>query len=69
MSIIDTKMIEQIGYMPEKRSSYEIDNYLLGESGQVLKPGCWVRGRTIYGDMWVWNQSWGTYSVPVFAYL
>lgn len=69
MSIIDKKVIEQIGYMPEKRGSYEIDNYLLGESGQSLNPGCWVRGRTVYGDMRVWNQNWGTYSVPVFAYL
>lgn len=67
--MIDTKMVQQIGYMPEKRGSYEIDNYLLGEPGQVLNPGCWVRGRTIYGDMYIWNQNWGTYSVPVFAYL
>lgn len=67
--MIDTKMVQQIGYMPEKRGSYEIDNYLLGEPGQVLNPGCWVRGRTIYGDMYIWNQNWGTFSVPVFAYL
>lgn len=69
MSIIDSKSIQQIGFMPEKHGSYEIDNYLLGETGKVLNPGCWVRGRTIYGDMWIWNQNWGTYSVPVFAYL
>ena len=69
MNIIDRKVVEQISYMPEKRSSYEIDNYLLGETGKSLNPGCWVRGGTIYGDMWIWNQNWGTYSVPVFAYL
>ncbi len=54
--------------MPEKRGSYEVDNYLLGEVGKVLNPGCWVRGSTVYGDMWIGNQNWGTYSVPVFAY-
>lgn len=69
MSIINKKMIEQIGYMPEKQGSYEIDNYLLGGVGEKINPGCWVRGRTVYGDMHIWNQGWGTYSVPVFAYL
>nr|WP_314877599.1 monalysin family beta-barrel pore-forming toxin [uncultured Pseudomonas sp.] len=70
MSIINTKMIEQISYeMPEKQGSYDIDNYLLGGAEQAPNPGCWVRGRTIFGDMWIGNQNWATFSVPVFAYL
>jgi hypothetical protein len=30
---------------------------------------CWIEGETVYGDVRLVNQNWGTYTRPVFAYL
>lgn len=32
-------------------------------------PGCWVDGETVYGDIYIKTQNWGTYTRPIFAYL
>lgn len=68
MSFIDKEMIRTIGNFPHKRGTYEIETYLYGVDGKV-NPGCWIFGDTVYGDMYVVNQNWGTYSTPILAYL
>jgi len=49
--------------------SYEIENYLFGDQVDSVTPGCWIYGDTVYGDMRIGAENWGTYSVPVMAYL
>lgn len=68
MSFIDKEMIRTIGDFPHKRGAYEIESYLYGFDGKV-NPGCWLFGDTVYGDMYLVNQNWGTYSTPILAYL
>ncbi|MFF7061098.1 monalysin family beta-barrel pore-forming toxin [Pseudomonas sp. NPDC008258] len=68
MSFIDQDMIKAIGDFPHKRGTYEIEKYLYGMDGKV-NPGCWVFGDTVYGDLFLGNQNWGTYSTPILAYL
>ncbi|RWU25718.1 monalysin family beta-barrel pore-forming toxin [Pseudomonas alkylphenolica] len=69
MSYIDKKMVREIGYFPHQKGNYKIENYLFGTSGEEVKPGCWVLGSTVCGDMRIGHQNWMTFSVPVFAYL
>jgi hypothetical protein len=52
---------------PTKRGDYEIQTYLLDYNGP--KQGCWVDGETVYGNIYIGDQNWGTYTRPVFAYL
>lgn len=68
MGFINKEMIRAIGNFPHKRGAYEIETYLYGVDGRV-NPGCWVMGDTVYGDMFLGNQNWGTYSTPMLAYL
>ncbi|MFV3287844.1 monalysin family beta-barrel pore-forming toxin [Pseudomonas sp. NY11955] len=68
MSFIDKAMIKSIGNFPHKRGAYEIENYLFGSDGAV-NAGCWVYDKTVYGDMRLGPQNWGTYSTPIMAYL
>lgn len=69
MGYIDAKMVRDIGSFPHKRGSFEIENYLFGEAGSAIQQGCWVLGDTVYGDMVVGPQRWGTYTTPIMAYL
>ena len=52
---------------PTKSGSFEIDKYLLNYADP--KQGCWLDGVTVYGDIYIGKQNWGTYTRPVFAYL
>ncbi|CAK15937.1 beta-barrel pore-forming toxin monalysin [Pseudomonas entomophila] len=52
---------------PTKKGDFAIDGYLLDYSSP--KQGCWVDGITVYGDIYIGKQNWGTYTRPVFAYL
>jgi hypothetical protein len=54
------------GSPPWARGDFEIDNYL-----KSLTPlqGVWVDGRTAYGNFYITDQNWGTYTRPIFAYL
>lgn len=51
---------------PLASGDFEIDNYLKNLSP---RQACWVDGDTVYGDIYIGDQNWGTYSRPVFAYL
>lgn len=51
---------------PWAHGNFEIDNYL--NSLNPL-PACWVEGDTVYGDVYIGDQNWGTYTRPIFAYL
>ncbi|CAK9891069.1 MULTISPECIES: monalysin family beta-barrel pore-forming toxin [Pseudomonas] len=64
---MDDNKLAAIDY-PHKQGSAEIERYLLGGQ-EGLKPGCWVEGRTVFGDVFIGTQNWATYSRPVFAYL
>lgn len=53
--------------LPIKRGGRAVERYLIG--GATLSAGCWVNGKTVYGDVAIDGQVWGTYTRPVFAYL
>lgn len=50
-----------------KTGSYSLERHLIG--GKRLVPGCWVNGKTVYGDIRIGSSAWATYTRPVFAYL
>jgi len=52
---------------PLKKGNHNIERYLL--AGKHLNLACWVDGQTVYGDVTIAGQAWGTYTRPVFAYL
>jgi len=68
MSFIDKEMIRQIDNFPHERGLYDIEKHLYGGDGKI-NAGCWIFGDTVYGDMYLGNQNWGTYSTPILAYL
>ncbi|ATB29717.1 monalysin family beta-barrel pore-forming toxin [Melittangium boletus] len=51
---------------PWATGDFGIDQYL-----KTLNPSqaCWVNGETVYGDIYITSQNWGTYTRPLFAYL
>ncbi|MFE8603980.1 monalysin family beta-barrel pore-forming toxin [Archangium violaceum] len=51
---------------PWATGDFGIDQYL-----KTLNPlpACWVNGETVYGDIYITSQNWGTYTRPIFAYL
>lgn len=53
--------------LPIKRGGHAIERYLIG--GRALNSGCWIKGKTVYGDVSIGGKAWGTYTRPVFAYL
>ncbi|MDD2050116.1 monalysin family beta-barrel pore-forming toxin [Pseudomonas putida] len=52
---------------PLKKGNHTIERHLL--AGKHLNLACWVDGQTVYGDVKIAGQAWGTYTRPVFAYL
>ncbi|WP_421546711.1 monalysin family beta-barrel pore-forming toxin [Pseudomonas sp. QD4] len=66
-AILTSNFAGSFDQFPTKRGGYAIDSYLLDYSAP--KQGCWVDGITVYGDIFIGKQNWGTYTRPVFAYL
>lgn len=62
---MDGRMAEIARY-PRKEGSFEIEQYLI--AGE-LRPGCWLKSDTVYGDVFCNGLARGTYTLPVFAYL
>lgn len=64
---IDSVKNPKINGFAVKTGSYAIERNLVG--GSRLAPGCWVNGKTVYGNIQIGPQAWATYTRPVFAYL
>ncbi|WDY57040.1 monalysin family beta-barrel pore-forming toxin [Pseudomonas sp. PSKL.D1] len=68
MGVVTPETINAFRNYERKRGSFEVESHLYGTEGEI-NPGCWVIGDTVYGDMYLGDQNWGTFSRPVFAYL
>ena len=68
MAYLDERMVASIAEFPHKKGSYEIENYIFGGDG-VVRPGCWLLGDTVVGDISLGADKYEAFSVPVLAYL
>lgn len=57
--------IDRFALLPVLAGSYSIDKFLLGS--EMLQPGCWVEGATVFGKVSINGKLFSTYSRPVFA--
>ncbi|XXX80285.1 monalysin family beta-barrel pore-forming toxin [Sorangium sp. So ce134] len=51
---------------PWAEGNFQIDNYLKSLNPQKA---CWLIGDTVYGPVYIGDETWGTYTRPIFAYL